>query len=127
LAVAVSGLVCLWCWRAELSDSLSLIGDRGAIVAYLEQYQGWGPVFLALIFGNQVFLAIIPGTAFMVAAGCVHGFLSGALITQVSAVVASRLAYLLVRRAGRPFSNRTRRVAIRSVARALEEMEATRN
>jgi len=104
-----------------------MIGDRDPIVAYLEQHQGWGSVFLALILGNQVFLAIIPGHAFIVAGGCVYDFLSGALITQVSAVVASRLAYLLVRRAGRPFSNRTRRTAIRSVVRALEEMDVARS
>jgi len=106
LTITAAGLVCLWYWRAEFSELLSMIGDREAIVAYLELYQGWGPVILALILGSQVFLAIIPGHAFMVAGGYVYGFLIGVLITQVSTVVASQLAYLLARKAGRSFVNR---------------------
>jgi uncharacterized membrane protein YdjX (TVP38/TMEM64 family) len=106
LAIAAASLVCLWSWRAELSELVSMIGDRGAIVAYLEQYHGWGPAILALILGSQVFLAIIPGHAFMVVGGYVYGFLIGVLITQVSTVVASQLAFLLARKAGRSFVNR---------------------
>ena len=101
-----AALVCLWYWRDPVREFFALIGDREAIVAYLQQYQGWGPLILSLILGTQVFLAVIPGHAFMVAGGYIYGFLAGTLITQVSTVVASQLAYLLARKAGRPFVNR---------------------
>jgi uncharacterized membrane protein YdjX (TVP38/TMEM64 family) len=99
-------LVCIWIWRTPLGELFNMIGDREAIVAYLQQYQGWGPLVLSLILGSQVFLAVIPGHAFMVAGGYIYGFLAGTLITQISTVIASQLAYLLARKAGRPFVNR---------------------
>ena len=104
--VLAAVLVCLWHWRVELGELATMIGDREAIVAYLEQYQGWGPAVLSVILGAQVFLAVIPGHAFMVAGGYVYGFWVGALITQVSTVIASQLAFYLARNAGRPFVNR---------------------
>ena len=66
----------------------------------------WGPLVLSLILSAQVFLAVIPGHAFMVAGGYIYGFAAGVLITQVSTVIASQLAYLLARKAGRPFVER---------------------
>jgi uncharacterized membrane protein YdjX (TVP38/TMEM64 family) len=51
----------------------------------------------------QVFFAVVPGHAFMVAGGYLYGFLIGFVITQASTVLASQLAYLLARRFGRPF------------------------
>jgi len=41
-----------------------------------------------------------------VAGGYVYGLLVGVLITHVSTVLASQLAYMLARKAGRPFVNR---------------------
>lgn len=105
LCVAAA-LICIWHWRTPLGELAAMIGDREAIVAYLQPYQGWGPCVLALILGSQVFLAVIPGHAFIVAGGYVYGFIVGTLITQVSTVLASQLAYLLARKAGRPFVNR---------------------
>lgn len=112
LFVIALGLVCLWHWRTELGEFAAMISDRDAIVAYLEQYQVWGPVILSLILGAQVFLAFIPGHAFIVAGGYVYGFVVGVLITQVSTVIASQLAYLLARKAGRPFVNRMAPAAV---------------
>lgn len=106
LVIVAIALAAVWYWRAEIGTLATMIGDRDAIVAYLEQYSGWGPVILSLILGAQVFLAVIPGHAFMVAGGYVYGFVVGVLITQTSTVIASQLAYLLARKAGRPFVNR---------------------
>ncbi|MCJ7702252.1 MAG: VTT domain-containing protein [Anaerolineales bacterium] len=105
LCVAAA-LICIWHWRTPLGEWVAMIGDREAIVAYLQPYQGWGPFVLALILGSQVFFAFIPGHAFIVAGGYVYGFVVGTLITQVSTVLASQLAYLLARKAGRPFVSR---------------------
>jgi len=99
-------LGCAWYWREPIHELITFVGDREAIVAYLQPYQGWGALVLALILGLQVFLAVIPGHAFMVAGGYIYGFLAGTVITQASTVVASQLAYLLARKVGRPFVNR---------------------
>ena len=106
ISLALVALLAAWQWRVELGAFIALLGNREVIVAYLEQYPVWGPAILSLILGAQVFLAILPGHAFMVAGGYVYGFVAGALITQVSTVIASQLAYLLARKAGRPFVNR---------------------
>jgi uncharacterized membrane protein YdjX (TVP38/TMEM64 family) len=102
----IACLVCAWHWRAPLTELLTIISDRDAIVAYLEQYHVWGPVVLFLILGAQVFLAFIPGHAFMVAGGYIYGFGIGVLITQASTVLASQLAYMLARKVGPPFVER---------------------
>lgn len=96
------GLLFAWTFRAPIIELLALIGDREAIVLYLQGYGVLGPLFLSIVLLLQVFLAMIPGHAFMVAGGYVYGFALGALITQISTVIASQLAYLLARRAGRP-------------------------
>lgn len=93
-------------WHEQLLEIISLIGDRDAIVDFLNQFGFLGPIILSIILGLQVFLAVIPGHAFMVAGGYVYGLVVGALITQISTVIASQLAYLLSRRYGRPLVNR---------------------
>jgi len=102
----IVALIGIWYWRAPLGEMLTMIGDREEIVAYLEQYNAWGPLVLSVILCAQVFLAVIPGHAFMVAGGYIYGFVIGVLITQTSTVIASQLAYLLARKAGRPFVER---------------------
>ena len=99
-------VIAIWHWRAPLGEMLALIGDREAIVAYLEQYHVWGSLVLFVILSAQVFMAVIPGHAFMVAGGYIYGFALGVLITQTSTVLASQLAYLLAHEAGRPFVER---------------------
>lgn len=106
IACLLTGLAAIWYWRAELQSLFVFISDRDAIVAFLQGYQAWGPIVLSVILAAQVFLAIIPGHAVIVAGGYIYGFVLGVLITQTSTVIASQLAYLLARRAGRPFVNR---------------------
>ena len=54
-------------WRDHLLKLISMIGDRDAIIDFLGQYDVMGPVILFFIIGLQVFLAVIPGHAFIVA------------------------------------------------------------
>ena len=61
LSLLFIGLLSLWYWRMDINKFVALIGDRDAIVVYLEQFHGWGPMILALILASQVFLAFIPG------------------------------------------------------------------
>lgn len=104
--LALLGLTAVMVWRARIVEIFCLIGDREAIVAFLEPYGMLGPVLLGIILTLQVFLAFIPGHAFIVAGGYIYGLLVGALITQVSTVFASQLAFLLTRRYGRPMVDR---------------------
>jgi uncharacterized membrane protein YdjX (TVP38/TMEM64 family) len=106
---AAFGLICFvatFLWREQLSDMFSLIRDRDAIVEFLNQFGLLGAIALSVILGLQVFLAVIPGHAFMVAGGYLYGFVVGALITQTSTVIASQLAFLLSRQYGRPLVDR---------------------
>ncbi len=99
-------LVAIFFWRVQILDVISTIGDRDAIAGLLQQYGVLGPVVLFFILGLQVFLAVIPGHAFIVAGGYIYGFVMGTLITQISTVIASQLAFLLARRYGRPLVGR---------------------
>lgn len=106
VAFVFIGFIAVLYWWEQLLDMLSMIGDRDAIVAFLNQFGFLGPIVLSSILGLQVFLAVIPGHAFMVAGGYVYGLVVGALITQTSTVIASQLAFLLSRRYGRPLVDR---------------------
>jgi uncharacterized membrane protein YdjX (TVP38/TMEM64 family) len=104
--IVLAAAVIIWYWRNPLLNLISIIGDRDRIIEYIQGFGPWGPIVLFLILGAQVFLAVIPGHAFMVAGGYVYGLAVGSLITQLSTVITSQLAYLLARRYGRPFVNR---------------------
>lgn len=100
------GLMMIWYWRSDLLEIFSRLGDRDLIVHYLQQYGALGPVILSGILMLQVFLAVIPGHAFIVAGGYAYGLIIGSLLTLISTVVASQLAFLLTRRFGRPLVDR---------------------
>lgn len=106
VAFALIGLSAIVLWRVQIIEIVSLIGDREAIVNLLQPFGILGPLVLFVILVLQVFLAVIPGHAFIVAGGYIYGLFVGALITQVSTVLASQLAFLLVRQFGRPFVDR---------------------
>ena len=73
---------------------------------FLQPFGIMGPLVLFIILVLQVFLAVIPGHAFIVAGGYIYGLFVGTLITQLSTVIASQIAFLLVRRFGRPMVDR---------------------
>ena len=100
--IVVTGLIIILYWRVQLLELISMIGNRDAIVEFLGGYGVLGPLVLSFILALQVFLAVIPGHAFMVAGGYIYGLLVGAAITQISTVIASQLAFLLARRYGKP-------------------------
>ena len=100
------GLTIILYWRVQIFEMIKMIGDREAIAAYLQQFGVAGPILLFIILALQVFLAIIPGHAFMVAGGYIYGLLMGTVITQFSTVIASQLAFLLTRKYGRPLVER---------------------
>ena len=90
-------------WWSDLRAFFLLIGDRNFIVDYLQQYGPLGPVMLFCILMLQVFLAVIPGHAFIVAGGYIYGLLLGSIITLISTVIAGQLAFLLTRHTVAPW------------------------
>ena len=65
----VLGLLGLWGYRVPLWNAISMLGNPQAIIAYLEQFQSFGLVVLSLLMLAQVFVALIPGQALVLAAG----------------------------------------------------------
>jgi uncharacterized membrane protein YdjX (TVP38/TMEM64 family) len=100
------GLISILYWQVQIFEIIKMIGDRDAIAAFLQQFGVIGPVILFVILALQVFMAVIPGHAIMVAGGYIYGLFIGALITQFSTVIASQLAFLLTRKYGRPLVDR---------------------
>jgi uncharacterized membrane protein YdjX (TVP38/TMEM64 family) len=84
----------------------SWFSDMDSIVASVHQAGIWGPALLFVLFILQVFLAFIPGQFLMLACGYLYGFWGGFLISWVSLVIGSELAFLLVRKYGRHFAER---------------------
>ncbi len=99
-------LLVLWAGRDHLLGLLSFLKDREAVVAYLEPLGIWGPLLYLVILAVQVFTAIIPGHALMIAAGYLYGFAGGLTLNVIGAVIVSQLAFVLARRAGRPAAQR---------------------
>ena len=123
IATLFAILIGFWIFRSELMEIFSMIGDREAIVNYLNNYGVLGPVVLFVILGLQVFLAVIPGHAFIVAGGYVYGLLWGVVITQISTVITSQIAYLLARKAGRQFVERMAPVTVIDKWNSLAEKQ----
>ena len=106
IAIIFIGSLAIFYWKEQISEIISLLGNRDAIVAFLEPYGVLGPLVLFVVLMMQVFLAVIPGHAFIVAGGYIYGLFWGTVLTQLSTVIASQLAFILVRRYGRPFVDR---------------------
>lgn len=102
--ILMLGALLVW-WR-PLIDLLGLVGDQEAIIAYFERSGPTALVVLFILLFLQVFLAPIPGHAFMVAAGYVYGFWISVLLTLASTAIATQLAFILTRRYGLPVVQR---------------------
>jgi uncharacterized membrane protein YdjX (TVP38/TMEM64 family) len=100
IVLAVILLTATWIFRQPLAELLQIIQDQEAVSAYLQGYGSLGPIVLFLLLIAQVFVAIIPGHALMVTAGYVYGKL-GLLVTLISTILGSQIAFLIARRYGR--------------------------
>ena len=94
--------VIIWIWWDPVQILLAFISDQEAFGAYLQSFGIWGPVVLFGAQLLQVFFAFIPGHVVLLAAAYVYGFALGLLFNITFTVVASQLAYLFARWAGRP-------------------------
>jgi uncharacterized membrane protein YdjX (TVP38/TMEM64 family) len=96
-----AGLLALWLLRLPVYHFMTWVSDRQAVAAYIQQVGMWGPLALFALLVLQVFLAVIPGHALILAGGYVYGFTPGMLITLSSTVLGSQIAFLISRRFGR--------------------------
>jgi uncharacterized membrane protein YdjX (TVP38/TMEM64 family) len=98
-------LTFVWLFGSRLQNLYEWFSDREAIVGSIEQLGIWGPVVLFLLLVLQVFLAIIPGHALMLAGSYSFGFWPSFLITAASTVLGSQIAFMIGRRWGRSIVN----------------------
>jgi uncharacterized membrane protein YdjX (TVP38/TMEM64 family) len=96
------GLAALWFFRAPLAELLALARDRERLLDYMGGYGDLGMALMFILLFIQVIVAAVPGHLIMVAGGYLYGFVAAVLITHVSTVIASQVAYWLARRYGRP-------------------------
>lgn len=105
LVIVIVGVL-LWQVRDSVGQLLTLVGDQEAVSAYLKSYGVWGPLVLAVAQLVQVFVVVIPGHVFLIAAGYVYGFVPGLILNLVCIVGASQLAFAFSRWMGRPLVER---------------------
>ena len=96
-----AALLALWLLREPFSGFLAWVNDRQAITASIQQYGIWGQVGLFILLVLQVFVAVIPGHALILAGSYAYGFTTGLLITLASTVLSSQVAFTISRRYGR--------------------------
>lgn len=94
--------VLVWIWWDQVQVLLTFITDQETFGAYLQSFGIWGPIVLFAAQMLQVFFAFIPGHVVLIAAAYVYGFALGLFFNITFTVVASQLAYLFARWAGRP-------------------------
>ena len=95
-----------WNYRQPLMLALHWFSDLNAVIKSVQGYGIWGPVVLFILFVLQVFFALIPGQALMVASGYIYGFTGGLLLTWSSLVIGGQAAFWLARHFGRPFAEK---------------------
>jgi 1-acyl-sn-glycerol-3-phosphate acyltransferase len=72
------------------------------MAAYLRGFGPAGPAAVFLLMLAQVFIALIPGHALVMASGYVYGAPLTIAIVSASAILGSQVAFSLARRSGRP-------------------------
>jgi uncharacterized membrane protein YdjX (TVP38/TMEM64 family) len=87
-------------------NSIKDLLQEDKLTAMLKETGVLGPVLLSIIQLLQVVIAVIPGDIFIVIAGKVYGFLGGFSINILSTLVASFVAFMIARQAGREVIDR---------------------
>ncbi|MDX1414508.1 MAG: TVP38/TMEM64 family protein [Candidatus Promineifilaceae bacterium] len=102
IAIFIILTVLIWIWWDPIQVLVAFITDQEAFGTYLQSFGIWGPVVLFAAQIIQVFFAFIPGHVVLIAAAYVYGFGLGLFFNITFTVVASQMAYLFARWAGRP-------------------------
>lgn len=103
LVVVILGVsIAAWVARRPLGEFLTFVGDKQAFSAYIKSFGFWGPAVLGLFQILQVVVALLPGHAFVMAAGYIYGLPLGFLLNLSTIVLAGQLAFGIARWLGRP-------------------------
>lgn len=101
-ALVILALLGIWGYRVPLWNAMSMLGNPQAIIAYLQRFDSYGLVVLSLLMLAQVFVALIPGQALVLAAGYLYGAPTTILVVASTTIAGSQLAFWIARRYGRP-------------------------
>ncbi len=96
----IAGLLALWLLRSKIYVFIAWVVDRQAVENTIQRLGVWGPLLIFAVMVLQVFMALIPGHALVLAAGYVYGFAICLLITVGSTVLGSQIAFMIARRFG---------------------------
>lgn len=99
-------LIALIIFRQPIWALLQIVGNRDAVIAYLEQFGMAGPIVLGIVLVLQVIVAAIPGHILMIGGAYVYGFPTAFSINLLATVGGSQGAFLLAQWAGRPVVER---------------------
>jgi uncharacterized membrane protein YdjX (TVP38/TMEM64 family) len=94
-------LVLLWHYHMPLLDAIAMLRDPRAVTNYLHGFGAIGPVILFFLLLVQVFLALVPGHALMMASGYIYGAKLTIAVVATSTILGSQLAFFLARKYGR--------------------------
>jgi uncharacterized membrane protein YdjX (TVP38/TMEM64 family) len=102
IALLILALLTLWFFRTPLGSAMAVLKDQQAVSTYMQRLGPLGPLALFVLLVAQVFVAVIPGHALMMAGGYVFGPVVAISVTAASTILGSQIAFLVARRYGRP-------------------------
>lgn len=102
IALLILALLALWFLRAPLGSAMAVLKDQQAVSACMQRLGPFGPLALFVLLVAQVFVAVIPGHALMMAGGYVFGPVVAISVTAASTILGSQIAFLVARRYGHP-------------------------
>lgn len=79
---------------------VAMLDEPGRFQEWIGSHGIWGCVIFFLMTVLQVFVAVIPGEPFEIAAGYAFGWLGGTLITVAGVTLGQMLMFLLIRKYG---------------------------
>ncbi|MBQ8187597.1 MAG: TVP38/TMEM64 family protein [Clostridia bacterium] len=79
---------------------VSMLDEPGRFQEWIASHGIWGYAVFFLMTVLQVFVAVIPGEPFEIAAGYAFGWLGGTLITVAGVTLGQTLVFLLIRKYG---------------------------
>ena len=104
--LGLAAILIFWLGRKHFFELITIIGNREIISAYLEGYGIWGAALLLFLLNVQVISAVIPGQILLITSGYLYGFGGGLALNLLGTVVASQIAFVVARWAGRPLIER---------------------
>jgi uncharacterized membrane protein YdjX (TVP38/TMEM64 family) len=101
-AIAVPLAILLWLNQDVVWAFVGFVGNREAVIAYLETLGAIGPLVLMGLIGLQVLIPSLPAEPPMMVSAHAYGFPAGFLMNWLVSVAVSQGVFHVARYAGRP-------------------------